>query len=197
MVVVQRQCQNRDSVGTETVWEQGQCGYRDSIGAETVWEQGQCWYRDSVGTGTVLVQGQCWCSSTVGAGTVLVQGWYWCRDGVGTGTVLVQGQCWCRDGVGAGTVLVQKHRSTYSGNIHPIRQTLPLIGGEQRELSCGWGRYKNKNGWQCWYFSHFRENCRICWLCGSHSLVSGIQNDTAVSWITLWGMIKVYWWYSS
>ena len=29
--------------------------------------------------------------------------------------------------------------------------------------------------------------------CGRHSLVSGTQNDTVVSWITLWGMTKVYW----
>ena len=29
--------------------------------------------------------------------------------------------------------------------------------------------------------------------CGRCSLVSGTQNDIVVSWITLWGMIKVYW----
>ena len=29
--------------------------------------------------------------------------------------------------------------------------------------------------------------------CGRCSLVSGTQNEIAVSWITLWGMIKVYW----
>ena len=29
--------------------------------------------------------------------------------------------------------------------------------------------------------------------CGRHSLVSGTQNEIVVSWITLWGMIKVYW----
>ena len=28
---------------------------------------------------------------------------------------------------------------------------------------------------------------------GRRSLVSGTQNDIVVSWITLWGMIKVYW----
>ena len=32
------------------------------------------------------------------------------------------------------------------------------------------------------------------WLtCGRRSLVSGTQNDIVVSWITLWWMIKVYW----
>ena len=29
--------------------------------------------------------------------------------------------------------------------------------------------------------------------CGRHNLVSGTQNDIVVSWIALWGMIKVYW----
>ena len=29
--------------------------------------------------------------------------------------------------------------------------------------------------------------------CGRRSLVSGTQNEIVVSWITLWGMIKVYW----
>ena len=29
--------------------------------------------------------------------------------------------------------------------------------------------------------------------CGRRSLVSDTQNDIVVSWITLWGMIKVYW----
>ena len=29
--------------------------------------------------------------------------------------------------------------------------------------------------------------------CGRRSLVSGTQNEIVVSWMTLWGMIKVYW----
>ena len=30
-------------------------------------------------------------------------------------------------------------------------------------------------------------------ICGRRSLVSGTKNDIVVSWITLWGMIKIYW----
>ena len=31
------------------------------------------------------------------------------------------------------------------------------------------------------------------WVSGRCSLASGTLNDKVVSWITLWGMIKVYW----
>ena len=52
----------------------------------------------------------------------------------------------------------KKLRSTCSGNILPVWQTLPLAGWEQRELSCGWGRKKSKNGWRYQYFTCFRGN---------------------------------------
>ena len=63
---------------------------------------------------------------------------------------------------------------------------------KSREHSCEYGRYKNKNGWRCQYFTCFGGNWPIL-TCGRRSLVSGTQNDIVVSWITLWGMIKVYW----
>ena len=78
--------------------------------------------------------------------------------------------------------------STCSGNIHPIRRTLPLIGWEQsspvdeEEIKMDDSVAR--------FFTHFRGNLFICDLC---SLVSGTQNEIVVSWITLWGMIKVYW----
>ena len=56
----------------------------------------------------------------------------------------------------------KKLHSICSGNIRPVWQTLPLIGWDQRQFSCGWGRNKNKNGWQCWYFTGFKGNWPIC-----------------------------------
>ena len=63
---------------------------------------------------------------------------------------------------------------------------------ESGELSCGWGR--RKNGWR------YREVFHVLWrefvyllTCGKCRRVSGTQNDIVVSWITLCGMIKVYW----
>ena len=44
------------------------------------------------------------------------------------------------------------------------------------------------------FFTRFEGNLFICWLvltCGRRSLVSETQNEIVVSWITLWGMIKV------
>ena len=63
--------------------------------------------------------------------------------------------------------------STCSGNIGPVRRTLPPIGWEQRPLSCGWGRRKNKNGWQCWCFTRFGGNWPICQLVGGRALPLG------------------------
>ena len=63
------------------------------------------------------------------------------------------------------------------------------------ELSCGWGRNKNKNGWPCRSVLHSLRRAFLFYLltCGRRSLVSETQNEIVVSWITLWGMIKVYW----
>ena len=83
----------------------------------------------------------------------------------------------------------EKLHSTCSGNIHPIRQTLPLIGWEQsspvdeEEI-----KIKMDNG-VAGFLICFRGNFLTC---GRHSLVSRTQNEIVVSWITLWGMIKVY-----
>ena len=84
--------------------------------------------------------------------------------------------------------------STCSGNIHPVWQTLPLTGWEQREFSCRWGRKNNKNasdwlrakralllwgrknnknGWWCRYFTCFRGKWPICWLVGGTALSRG------------------------
>ena len=64
-------------------------------------------------------------------------------------------------------------RSTCSGNIRPFWWTLVLIGWEWWELSCGWGRNKNKNGWWCRYFTCFGGNWPICWLVGGAALSLG------------------------
>ena len=78
--------------------------------------------------------------------------------------------------------------STCSGNIRPIRQTLPLIGWEQNCL-VDEEEIKMDDGVSR-FFTHFRGNLLTCW---RRSLVLGTQNEIVVSWITLWGMIKVYW----
>ena len=39
----------------------------------------------------------------------------------------------------------------------------------------------------------FRREFVYLLTCGRRNLVSGTQNDIVVRWITLWGMIKVYW----
>ena len=77
--------------------------------------------------------------------------------------------------------------------VRPVRRTLPLIGWEQRELSCGWGRNINKNGWWCQYFTCFGGNWPVCWLVGGAALSLGPRMIHNSSWIKLWGMIKVYW----
>ena len=59
------------------------------------------------------------------------------------------------------------------------------------ELSCGWGRNKNKNGWRCRYVLRpLRRDFFYLLTCGRRSLVSGIPSEIVVNWITLWGMIK-------
>ena len=62
------------------------------------------------------------------------------------------------------------------------------------ELSCGWGRNKNKNGWWCHEVLHsLRREFVYLLTCGRRSLVSGTQNEIVVSSVTLWGMMEVYW----
>ena len=62
------------------------------------------------------------------------------------------------------------------------------------ELSYRWGRNKNKNGWRCCYVLHWlRREFVYLLTCGRPNLVLGTQNEIVVSWITLWGLIKVYW----
>ena len=62
------------------------------------------------------------------------------------------------------------------------------------ELSYGRRRNENNNGWRCrWVLHSLRREFVYLLTCGGHSLVSGTQNEIVVSWITLWGMIKVYW----
>ena len=79
----------------------------------------------------------------------------------------------------------KKLHSACSENIRPVRRTLPLTGWEQRELSCGWRRNKNINGWPCQYFTRFGGNWPICWLVGGAALSLGprmIQYLVEVSW---------------
>ena len=81
--------------------------------------------------------------------------------------------------------------STCSGNIRPIQQTLPLIDWEQSSLV---DEEEIKNGWRCRSVPHsLRREYFYLLTCGRQSLVSGTQNEIVVSWITLWGMMKVYW----
>ena len=87
-------------------------------------------------------------------------------------------------------------RSAYSGNIRPVGRTLPPIGWEQRELTCGWGwtgKKKRKEKWMTVSILHslWREFTYLL-TCGRRSLVSGAHNDIVVRWITLWRTIKVY-----
>ena len=80
-----------------------------------------------------------------------------------------------------------------SGNIRPIRRTLHLVGWEQSSPVDG----KKKKKWMTvslgsslasylFYFFYLLT-------CGRSSLVSETQNEIVVSWITLWGVMKVYW----
>ena len=43
------------------------------------------------------------------------------------------------------------------------------------------------------FFTRFEGNLFICWLVEGAALSRRTQNEIVVSWITLWGMIKVYW----
>ena len=62
------------------------------------------------------------------------------------------------------------------------------------ELSCEWRRKKIKNGWWCCEVLHLLQRELVYLLtCGRRSLVSETQNEIVVSWITLWGVMKVYW----
>ena len=87
----------------------------------------------------------------------------------------------------------KKLSSTCSGNIHPVWPTLPLISWDQRALQ--WMRKKENEKWTTVLMLHsLQREFTYLLTCGRHSLVSENQiNDTAVRWITLWGMIKVYW----
>ena len=44
---------------------------------------------------------------------------------------------------------VQKASLNMVWKYSPVQRILPLIGWQQRELSCGWGRNTNTNGWWC------------------------------------------------
>ena len=88
----------------------------------------------------------------------------------------------------------KKLRSTCSGNIRPVRRTLALTVWEQSSSVDWWGRNKNKNRQRCYEVLHsLRRDFFYLLTCRRRSLVSGTQNDTVVSWTTLWWMIKVYW----
>ena len=53
---------------------------------------------------------------------------------------------------------------------------------------------KEKHKWMTVLILHsFRRKSTFLLTCGRRSLVSDTQNDIVVSWIHLWGMIKVYW----
>ena len=53
---------------------------------------------------------------------------------------------------------------------------------------------KEKHKWMTVLILHsLRRKSTYLLTCGRRSLVSDTQNDIAVNWITLWGMIKVYW----
>ena len=87
----------------------------------------------------------------------------------------------------------KKLRSTCSGNIHPIRRTLPLIGWEQSSPVDEEERRVQMDDASVSILHSLRRELPYFLPCGRRSLVSGIQNDIVVSWTTLWEMIKVYW----
>ena len=64
----------------------------------------------------------------------------------------------------------KKLRSTCSGNIRPIRRTLPLIGWERRALL--WMKIKMDDG-VARFFTRFGGNLFICWLVGGAALSLG------------------------
>ena len=82
----------------------------------------------------------------------------------------------------------KKLRSTCSRNIRLIWRTLPLIGWEQNS-PVDEEKIKMDDG-VARFFTRFRGHLLICGRC---SLVLETQNEIVVSWITLWGMMKVYW----
>ena len=83
----------------------------------------------------------------------------------------------------------KKLRSACSGNIRPIKWTLPLIGWEQSSPVDEEKKKKMDDSFAR-FFTCFRGNLLTC---GRRSLVSETQNEIVVSWITLWGLMKVYW----
>ena len=87
----------------------------------------------------------------------------------------------------------KKLRSTCSGNIHPIRRTLPLIGWEQSSPVDEEERRVQMDDASVSILHLLRRELPYFLPCGRRSLVSGIQNDIVVSWTTLWEMIKLYW----
>ena len=219
-LLVQGQCWYRDSVGTGMVLVQGQCWYSSTVGTGTVLVQQHCWYRDSVGTGTVLVQGWCWYRDSVGTGMVLVQGQCWYRDSVGTAALLVQGRCWYRDSVGTGMVLVQGRCWYKSFTQHVLgiftQFGKPCLWLVESKENCPVDeediKIKMDGGVDTSLTSErivlFVDFVGVAALSLGYRMIQQLVelpcegwlkyiDDTAVSWITLWGMIKVYWWYSS
>ena len=84
-------------------------------------------------------------------------------------------------------------RSTCSGNIRPIGRSLPLIGWEQSSPVNGEKTKIKMDDGVARFFTRFEDNLFICWLVEGAALSRRTQNEIVVSWITLWGMIKVYW----
>jgi len=85
----------------------------------------------------------------------------------------------------------KKLRSTCSGNIRPIRRSLPLIGWEQSSPVDEEKIEVKMDDGVARLFTRFGGNLFICWLVGG--AVLSRRPRLRVSWITLWGMMKVYW----
>ena len=85
-------------------------------------------------------------------------------------------------------------RTTCFGNSIPVRQTFPHWLRAQRAFlrlrKTGLER-RMHDGVEI--ADSLRRELTYLLTCGRHSLISGTQNDIVVSWIALWGMIKVYW----
>ena len=78
----------------------------------------------------------------------------------------------------------KKLRSACSGNIRPIRRTLPLTGREQ-SFPVDEEEIKIKMMTVSLVFHSLRRECFYLLTCGRRSLVSWTQNEIVVSWITL------------
>ena len=89
-------------------------------------------------------------------------------------------------------------RWTCSGNIRPIGRSLPLIGWEQSSPVNGEKTKIKMADGVARFFTRFASKgiclfVDLCWLVEGAALSRRTQNEIVVSWITMWGMIKVYW----